>query len=215
MLAKSPVFPCIYGTKGLKANELIFQFLASEDLCAPAIVQTIAAGLLAYHAQAASLGKNTSLVVICVPPTQKRSVDDYHILFWRMLKALRKLDPKPWPADTPTETAAQRWCFNFDGIPSFTGVLTPAHVNRRSRYSSTLCLIYQPRYIFDILFSSEKSRAAATSTVRGLVDKYDEVPHSPDISDYAQPGTTESRQYFLLDENVSAVCPYGTLEEEV
>jgi len=213
MLAKSPVFPCIYGTKGLKANELSFLFLDSEDLCKPAILQAAANGLLAYHALAATLGKNTSLVMIAAPPTQTRSVDNYHDLFWRFLKDLRKLDPKPWPADTPTDTKAQRWCFNFDGVPSFTGVMTPAHENRRSRYSSTLCLIYQPRYIFDILFVNEKSRFAATTTVRGLVDKYDDIPHSPDISDYARPGTTESRQYFLLDENVPAVCPFETLEE--
>ena len=49
--------------------------------------------------------------------------------------------------------------------------------------------------------------------MRGLVDKYDEIPHSPDISDYARPGTTESRQYFLRDENVPAVCPFAPLEE--
>lgn len=151
--------------------------------------------------------------MIAAPAIKTRSVDDYHMLFWRFLKDLRKLDPKPWPEDIPKATSAERWCFNFDGVPSFTGVLTPAHQQRLSRHSSTLCLVYQPRYIFDILFSSEKSRLAATTTVRGLVDKYDAVPHSPDISDYARPGTTESRQYFLLDENVSAECPYETLEE--
>ena len=74
--------------------------------------------------------------------------------------------------------------------------------------------IYQPRYIFNALFTSKKNRASATKTVRGLVDRYDDIPHSPDISDYARQGTTESRQYLLLDEKQTVVCPYESLERE-
>jgi len=77
-----------------------------------------------------------------------------------------------------------------------------------------MCMIYQPRYLFEVLFNSEKNRISATKTVRNLVDKYDLIPHSPDVSDYALPGTTESRQYFLLDENKTAHCPYPSLEAD-
>ncbi|KAL8908721.1 MAG: hypothetical protein Q9171_005334 [Xanthocarpia ochracea] len=172
-----------------------------------------ATAILEYHAEARSLGRNTSLVIMAPPPTRERSVDEYHHLFWAFLKALRKLDPKPWPKDIPEDTYAQTWCFNFDDTPAFIAVLTPAHRDRLSRYAANFCMVYQPRYLFDALFTSDKNRLSATATVRGLVDRYDRIPRSPDISDYALPGTTESRQYFLLDVNETAKCPYPTLAE--
>ena len=213
LTAKDRMFPCIYGTRGYKANELSFLFLDSEYLPDPRNVEASAKALLSYHDQALKLGKNTSLIILTPPPNQDRSVDNYHTEFWAYLKGLRKLDPKPSMDEVPEDTNAQFWCFHFDGIPAFFGVLTPAHKQRLSRQSNNLCLVYQPRYLFDALFSSEANRASATKTVRGLVDKYDFLPRSPDISDYGEAGKTESRQYFLLDENEPAICPYPTLNE--
>jgi len=46
-----------------------------------------------------------------------------------------------------------------------------------------------------------------------LLDTYDTIPHSPDIADFGQTGMTESRQYFLLDENTTSPCLYSTLEK--
>jgi FPC/CPF motif-containing protein YcgG len=73
-------------------------------------------------------------------------------------------------------------------------------------------MIYQPRFIFDTVFTDSRYRESFTKTIRGLVDKYDKIPHSPDISNYAVDGTTESRRYFLLDENEPAYCPYDSLD---
>jgi FPC/CPF motif-containing protein YcgG len=102
---------------------------------------------------------------------------------------------------------------NFDAMEAFFAVQTPAHKKRLSRYAPNFAMIYQPRFIFDIVFKDPRYRESATKTVRGLVDKYDKIPHSPDISDYAVDGTTESRQYFLLDKNEPAYCPYESLDE--
>lgn len=125
---------------------------------------------------------------------------------------MRELDPKLWPAKIPHDTSDRTWCMNFDGFEAFFAVLCPAYVNRLSRYAPNFGFVYQPRVIFDVVFKDPRYRESATTMVRNLVDKYDGIPRSPDISDYAVEGTTESRQYFLLDENVSAVCPYESLE---
>ncbi|KAL8729524.1 MAG: hypothetical protein Q9166_004696 [cf. Caloplaca sp. 2 TL-2023] len=178
------------------------------------VVKIAAKAILEYHKQVQSRGRNTSLVLMTPSPIAERSVEDYHKLFWSFLHKLHRLDPKPWPKSIPHDTGAERWCFNFDDTSSFFAVLTPAHRQRQSRYAPNMCMIYQPRYIFDKLFSSAKNRASATKVVRDLVDRYDAIPHSPDISNYASPGTTESRQYFLLDENKTAICPYKSLECE-
>lgn len=158
-------------------------------------------------------GRNVSLVLLCPPPETQHSVDEYHKLFWYFLKHLRQLDPKPWPAAIPHDTRDKKWCMNFDGTEAFFAVQTPAHRQRLSRRAENFAMVYQPRYIFDVIFKDKRYRESATRMVRGLVDQYDAIPHSPDISDYAVDGTTESRQYFLLDENVSAECPYGNLNK--
>lgn len=47
--------------------------------------------------------------------------------------------------------------------------------------------------------------------VRALLKKYDPVPVSPELKNYGDEGSRECRQYFLLDENLPAPCPYARL----
>ncbi|KAI6358804.1 hypothetical protein MCOR25_007240 [Pyricularia grisea] len=207
-------FPCIYGTKGFKANELDFVFLDSEELGNMATSKQGARAILEYHKILDSRGRNISLVMLCPPPKRERTVQEYHDTFWSFLHRLRQLDPKPWPAKIPRNTGHVKWCMNFDGIEAFFAVLTPAHRQRLSRHAPNFAMVYQPRYIFDIVFKNARYRESATKMIRGLVDQYDQIPHSPEISDYGLPGSTESRQYFLLDENVPSKCPYKTLDDQ-
>lgn len=212
MVAKDRIFPCIYATKGYKENDLRFMFLASEDVSERRNVGLIARAILAYVPTSHDYGLNTSLVILTPNSDKNRSVDDYHKLFWAFLKSLRQLDPKPWPANISEDTDDPRWCFCFDGKPAFMAVLTPAHERRHSRYLPYFCLVYQPRWIFELLLSTQQKREMALKTVRGLINKYDDpLTHSPDMSNFGDPGTTESRQYFILDENKTAFCPYPTL----
>jgi uncharacterized protein len=154
-------------------------------------------------------------VLICPPPEPEKlgTVDRYHLLFWSLLKRLRQLDPQPWLSTVPQDPSHRQWCMNFDGLEAFFAVLTPAHRARLSRSAPNFAIVYQPRHIFDVIFKDARYRESATRMVRALVDKYDSpLPHSPDISDYGREGTTESRQYFLLDENVSSESPYMSLQ---
>lgn len=211
LLDKTSVFPCIYATKGYKANEQRFLFLSSDDLSSPANISAIASALLSYLPNSHQLGPNTSLVIICPLNPNPRSVEEYHASYWASCKALRAVDPSPWPQEYPEEIDTDKWCFCFGGIPTFTVVQTPAHVQRHSRYAPSLRLVVQPKWIFDVLFSTPKKRAGALNTVRDLLKGYDDVPLSPDLKDYGAQGSRECEQYFLLDENRTAVCPYKTL----
>lgn len=67
------------------------------------------------------------------------------------------------------------------------------------------------QWIFDILFSSDAKRAGALGKVRALLKKYDPVPVSPELKNYGDTGSREARQYFLLDENLPASCPFSEL----
>ncbi|KAL8706987.1 MAG: hypothetical protein Q9201_000035 [Fulgogasparrea decipioides] len=214
LVRKDKIFPCLFGTRGFKGNELDFVFLPSEDLGSKNVAQVAAKSILEYHKQVRSRGPNTSLVMIAPRSAVEHSVDEYHKLFWSLLHGLRKLDPKPWPRDVPRDTSAERWCFNFDNTSAFFAVQSPGHVQRESRYAPNMCIVYTPRFVIDALFPNPKNRESTTKTIRRLVDRYDTIPRSPDISSYAAPGTTESRQYFLLDENKPAVCPYESLDDD-
>ena len=136
-------------------------------------------------------------------------------MFWQLLDGLAKLDQKPWPSNVPRDIDTDKWCLCFGGEPFFTVVQTPAHRLRRSRYARDLAVVFQPKWIFDILFSTDAKRAGALVKVRSLLAKYNHISVSPELVNYGERGSRESKQYFLLDENVPASCPYSQLSTSV
>jgi FPC/CPF motif-containing protein YcgG len=205
-------FPCVYAAKGYKSNDQRYVFIESDDPSEPRNVRLIGKALRQYLPLSRSCGPNTTLVVLA-PPTNSvpRSVEQYNLEFWAFLRGLRVFDTKPWPEDIPTDTSTNKWAFCFDGVPWFPAVLTPAHSKRQSRYTPNLVIVMQPKWIFDILFNTPAKRYGACEKVRALVAEFDEIPVSPDVAHYGEPGTTESRQYYLLDENKRSYCPYPDL----
>lgn len=225
-------FPCVYATKGLKSNDQRYVFIPSDDPSEPRNVRRVAAALRKYLKLSHSCGPNTTLVVLCPPSDPIRSIEQYNLDFWGFLHGLRVLDSKPWPKDIPADTQTNKWAFCFDGEPWFPAVLTPAHQRRQSRFTPNLVYVMQPKWIFDILFSTPQKRYGACEKVRKLVTEFDDVPLSPDgkshfmscmfgalgsltpmesVAHYGEPGTTESRQYYLLDQNERSFCPYPHL----
>jgi FPC/CPF motif-containing protein YcgG len=206
------IFPCIYATKGLRADELAFVFLEYQDPTTPEAIEKYAKAILAYDYKSHDYGDNTSLVVLYPDTAEQHTVEEYHSQFWAFLKGLKRLDPKPWPGHINENTDSPFWAMCFDGKMSFWAVLTPAHSRRRSRYLPNLAIIYQPRWIFEELLSTDAKRTAALETVRGLIDKYDDpLPKSPDLGNFGQLGKSESYQYFSMDENITQPCPYEKL----
>lgn len=205
------VFPCIYATKAHKENSLIYVFLESADLTTPNNVEAVAEALIAYHKT--TCPEVISTLVVITPDTAKTlTVDEYESMFWKFLKNLRQLDVGPRPEDTTDDTAHKDWSFCFDGVPGFMAILTPAHKNRNSRYTKTLTLVYQPRWLFELVMDTPGKRLATTTKIRGLVDRYDyPLEHSPDIANFGEEDATESRQLFLRDENETVVCPFKRL----
>ncbi|KAH8655383.1 YqcI/YcgG family-domain-containing protein [Xylariales sp. PMI_506] len=204
-------FPCPYATKGLKSHEQRYLFVPSDNPSEPRNVRRIAAALRQYLEISRSCGPNTTLVMLCPPSDPVRSMEQYNLEFWGLLHGLRVLDDKPWPADVPADTKANTWAFCFDGVPWFPTVFTPAHARRRSRYMPVVTYVLQPKWIFDALFSTPEKRLSACTRVRKMVTEFDDVPLSPEIAHFGELGTSESRQYYLLDENEPSVCPYAHL----
>ena len=213
LLEKDLVFPCIYATKGFKTDGQLYLFIDSDDLSDPRHMQSLATALTAYLPQARDLGPNTSLVLLAKRMPHHRTIEEYNGLFWELLNGLAKLDPKPWPANVPRDIETDRWCLCFGGEPFFTVIQTPAHQARRSRYAPGLTIVFQRKWIFDILFSTDTKRTRALAKVRALLAQYDSIPVSPELKNYGDPGSRECKQYFLLDENEPASCPYDRLSD--
>ncbi|MCJ1269073.1 hypothetical protein MMC22_008962 [Lobaria immixta] len=194
MSAKANIFPCLYGSKGYKDNNLLYLFLPSDNVAKKEVADICARAIRAYNR-----GTN-------------RTVDGYQKLFWALLKELRKLDSEPWPKEITENTDSEYWRFCFDNQSAFWAVFTSAHIQRHSRHLPNFCLIYQPSWTLDRLLNTDAKRKSITEKIRGLVDEYDHpLICSPDVSNYGELGTTESREYYLLDENKTAICPYPTL----
>lgn len=214
LLDEELIFPCVYATKGFKSDDQLYLFIDSDDLSDPRHIRTLAKGLSTYLPQAHQLGPNTSLVLLAKQnDNNTRTVEEYNTLFWELLNGLAKLDEKPWPSNIPRDIDTDRWCFCFGGEQFFTVIQTPAHQVRRTRYAPGLTMVFQPKWIFDILFSTDAKRAGALAKVRALLAKYDPIPVSPELKNYGDEGSRESKQYFLLDDNVPAPCPYDKLSD--
>ncbi|KAG0696449.1 YqcI/YcgG family-domain-containing protein [Suillus ampliporus] len=211
LLDEELVFPCTYATKGFKTDDQLYLFIDSDDLSDSRHICSLAKALSIYLPQARKLGPNTSLVLLAKQSDNPRSMEEYNTQFWELLNGLAKLDKKPWPSNTPRDIDTDRWCFCFGGEQFFTVIQTPAHRVRRTRYAQGLTVVFQPKWIFDILFSNDAKRAGALAKVRVLLAKYDPIAVSPELKNYGEEGSRESKQYFLLDENVPAPCPYDKL----
>ncbi|KAG1810557.1 YqcI/YcgG family-domain-containing protein [Suillus subaureus] len=208
------IFPCVYATKGFKSDDQRYLFIDSDDLSDPRHIHTLAKGLSTYLPQARQLGPNTSLVLLAKKnDNNSRTTEEYNTLFWELLNGLAKLDKKPWPSNIPHDIDTDRWCFCFGGESFFTIIQTPAHQVRRTRCAPGLTMVFQPKWIFDILFSTDAKRAGALAKVRALLAKYGPIPISPELKNYGEEGSRESKQYFLLDENIPASCPYDKLSD--
>jgi len=202
-------FPCIYATKGYRAGDHRYIFLLSDDPSEAQNIRIIAPLLREYLTLSQSLGPNTSLVIMGAPSeTGNKSVEDYNTSFWEMLRGLRIWDTKEWPRDVPSETQNEKWTFCFEGTQLFPVALTPAHERRWSRHASVPLVALQPKWVLDELLATPEKRETATGRVRKLLEEYDQVGVSPDLTAYGQPGTSEVHQLCLLDENKQAVCPY-------
>ncbi|KAM3414764.1 hypothetical protein BST61_g9915 [Cercospora zeina] len=202
-------FPCVYATMGYRSGDHRYVFLESDDPSEPRNVRIVAPALRTYLRMSRSLGDNTSLIIMAAPTEgDAKSVDEYNHGFWEMLRGLRIWDSKPWPKEFPQDTQNERWTYCFDGTPLFPVALTPAHQRRWSRHAPVPLIALQPKWVLDRLLSTPEKRESATGKVRKLLNQYDQVDISPDLTPYGEAGTSEVHQLCLRDDNEPANIPF-------
>lgn len=193
-------FPCTFAVSAFRQGHLRFAFINS------AIDETtweLLPELLAqYVTTSREIARITSFVVFFRLDGLRRGLDWYEERLWTILQYLHRHDPRSWPADLSEDPEDPRWEFAFAGQPIFVVCNTPAHHQRRSRWSTELTITFQPRSVFEGLEAETVRGQAARRTIRRRLSQYDApLPPSPVLGGYGEPDNREWRQYFLGDTN--------------
>lgn len=70
----------------------------------------------------------------------------------------------------------------------------------------------QPKWTIDKLMSTREKRKSAMSTVRSLLEDYDDIEINPEFSNHGEEGASEAKQSKLLDKSKSSECQYGNID---
>ncbi len=207
-------FPCILGVEGLKKGHIRFAFIENHN--EKGEIRKLSEYLKLYLRNARHFGKYTSLVVFFKPSYPLLSVENYEKQFWHVLQNLNKCDEQPWPEAIPHSPEESRWEFSFHGEPMFVVCNTPVHKKRKSRYSSTFMMTFQPRWVFEGLNGETKKGKHVKQAVRKRLKNYDEIDAHPLLAWYGAEDVLEWKQYFLRDNNREQLtkCPFYTEEKK-
>lgn len=199
-------FPCIFGTVGVKNQQVRYYF--SHSPAETPDIHSLAKILEEYVNSARDFGKNTSLVVFFHPSPSSKTIQDYEKYFWQILQKLNQADPSDWPENIPQDTNDHLWEFSFSGEPLFVVCNSPAHKLRRSRYASTFMITFQPRWVFEFL--QHPSGQKSIKAVRDILKTYDDIDIHPELGTYGNKKNKEWLQYYLSDNNekVTKECPF-------
>ncbi|GFF93167.1 glycine amidinotransferase, mitochondrial [Aspergillus udagawae] len=222
LLEEPQSFPCIYATKGFKANEHRFCFVdhAGSDAGTPianATLDRLAAAFDDYAQNWRQFGPMTSLVVLTpLPPAASShastaSLADDRQRFWDLLRGISDRDPHSWPATVPQDVEKPAWTLMFRGERFVALALTPRYQNRQSRFCAGFVLAFQPIKILQDLLSTPEKMASAVGTVRALTDSQDAVPYSDDVIAVGEGRQSVSTMFFLSDDGES----WGSLYSKI
>lgn len=195
LLRTAVPFPCPFGVQNYKQKTLRFTFVDSDS---EGLAQ-LGEAIVEYLEVAPSLGISSSLVAVFRTAHGATTMSEYDAWFWSVMQHLHDNDPKPWPADIPSDLEDTKWAFAFAGESYFIVCNTPAYVNRPSRYSVLPLITFTPRWAFKGIEGNTPAGMAVREAIREKVKAYDKIPPSPVLSAYGH--GLDWIQYFLPDTN--------------
>ncbi|CAC9589314.1 hypothetical protein [uncultured Gammaproteobacteria bacterium] len=212
MTNENEKFPCVFGTAGVKNQQVRYYFSNSQardpDIYPLAIV------LEEYVKNSRTYGKNTSLVVFFKPDSKIRSIQNYERDFWSILQRLNYIDSSSWPKEISEDPEHYLWEFSFSEEPIFVVCNNPAHKLRRSRYAGTFMITLQPRWVFEFL--QKPAGRKSKKIVREILKSYDDIDVHPELGTYGDKKNKEWLQYYLSDTNETnnKKCPFQLKEKQ-
>jgi uncharacterized protein len=193
------LFPCVFAIRAV--TEGGFHYCFAED----AAGSNMAAGLTEFLRSAHEIGPYASLSYI-FPPEDIQSIEAYNERFWNALKRLHALDTAPWPDSIPFSLRDPNWTFCFDGEPVFPLCLTPAHINRQTRFAKNFSISFQPRWVFKHHLPDKESMEKYSVIIRKRISAFDRTEISPYLGLYGG-GHLDAEKYFFHDQNQPLAVP--------
>lgn len=98
-------------------------------------------------------------LLIVLIKNDKNTLSEQQELAWSFIQLLIDNDPAPWPSNIPREVENHNWCLCFNSTQLFVNISCPGHKIVRSRnLGSEVCLVINPREIFDIVAPQKNRR---------------------------------------------------------
>ncbi|QED48229.1 YqcI/YcgG family protein [Cytobacillus dafuensis] len=210
IIDKEKLFPCIPATQAFSLNHLRYGFVGSP--IRPETSKELAELLKDYSINYKDFGKYTSLIVFFNTPQElklKSSVEDFEVFFWQHLINLNNLDEVQWPVKIPKNPDNPFWEFCFHGEQYFMYCATPAHKNRKSRYSPYMLLAITPRSALMEFNTNEQYALKVKNQIRSRLKDYDTLPIHSSLNSYGKKDNFEWKQYYLHDDHTELIqCPF-------
>lgn len=209
LASRADPFPCFFAVSAVRKSTLRFGFVddVDDDRTWAALPDILTEYLRVYR----QIDRETALIVFFGSSGEVADLDRYRQRFWEVLQFLHGRDETTWPAEIPRDTDDPTWEFSFGGTPLFVVCNTPAHLSRRSRFSPTFMISFQPRWVFEEIDAATPRGAAARRVIRKRLREFDRREPPPGVlGDYGDPDNREWRQYFLpdSDDGNGQTCPF-------
>jgi uncharacterized protein len=200
----SEQYPCMYATRALRRGSLLFAQMTWDGDGGAAL----AAQVRAYLSEVAHLAPDdAAMVALVVFVATPAAPEDHERVAWEAIQTLIDHGGNS-DGDVPIDHPA--WALTFDGVRLFVNVSTPRNARRRSRnLGSQLTLVIQARDGIDHIAPLDARGDRIREAVRRRLDRYDDVPRSPDLSRNGASTNRDWKQYVLADgeEGWSGPCP--------
>lgn len=203
-------FPCTFAVRGALTEGLRFGFI--DELADRAQWAGLRDILRQYLAVYQGISRETSLIVFFDTENPEDTLPGYFRVFWEIMQYLHDGDASEW-GEYPGDPDDPLWEFVFEGTPMFVVCSTPAHVTRRSRYSPVFYITFQPRWVFEHIGPETRAGKSARTMIRKRLVAFDGgLEPSAALGHYGDPANREWQQYFLPDDNETALpskgCPF-------
>lgn len=193
-------FPCIFAKKANKNKTIQWLFCELSDKQKEFFLK----GVIDYT----NFVKNTEpeerllYPLIVVIQNNSPNLEEEHKLAWEFIQYLIDNEPKQWLKDIPKNPNDYKWCLCFNEVQLFINISSSKHLKFRSRnLGKNICLVINPRQIFDIVAPLGKSKGVKIrEKIRERVEVYNGFPAPQELGFFGDEDNLEWKQYQLYEE---------------
>lgn len=205
-------FPCLFAKKSLEQDTHFYHFMELVDC--PDARKRLKFDLIEYvhFIKSTPLKKRlmVPLIVFVKPLEALVPLAAHHGQAWDLLQYLHDNDPRPWPAEVPTNPDHYLWSFCFAGLQLFVNFSSPEHKKHRSRnVGRSLTLVINPRQHFDVVAGRSAKGRKVRQIIRQRIVSYENKAVPTSLGTYGDAANREWQQYQSEEDSYSQLmkCP--------